>query len=201
MRRLGLLALLAIAALGAGAGWLESQISRPYRGFRPEKVFVDIPRGTSRWGIAGMLRKSDIIRNRIAFTLFSDWHFRTPASWRISVRPPGRLSGGVLEDCARPDLRAYRHNPGRLDHVRYRESAATAGYLQQAGFSDCGPRHVSHIRLCRTRGIWKGFFFLPLINSHAVPRASKSPPTMVRHFRAVWEKFCRCRDFLSCRAI
>jgi UPF0755 protein len=76
MRRLGLLALLAIAALGAGAGWLDSQISRPYRGHRPEKVFVDIPHGTSRWGIAGILRRNSIIRSRLAFALFSEWHFR-----------------------------------------------------------------------------------------------------------------------------
>ncbi|MBZ5501387.1 MAG: endolytic transglycosylase MltG [Acidobacteriia bacterium] len=76
MRRLGLLALVAIAALGAGAGWLESQIGRPYRGHRPEKVFVDIPRGTSRWKIAGILRRNSIIRSRVAFALFSEWHFR-----------------------------------------------------------------------------------------------------------------------------
>lgn len=75
-RRLGLLALLAIAALGAGAGWLDSQISRPYTGHHPQKVFVDIPRGTSRWGVAGILRRKDIIRSRLAFTLFSEWHFR-----------------------------------------------------------------------------------------------------------------------------
>jgi UPF0755 protein len=76
MKRLGLLALLLIAAIGAGAGWLDSQISRPYRGHRPEKVFVDIPHGSSRWTIAGILREDDVIRNRLAFTLFSVWHFR-----------------------------------------------------------------------------------------------------------------------------
>ena len=76
MRRLGLLALLAISALGAGSAWLDSQISRPYRGHRPEKVFVDIPHGASRWKIAGILRSEDVIRNRVAFTLFSAWHFR-----------------------------------------------------------------------------------------------------------------------------
>jgi UPF0755 protein len=75
-RRLGLLALLAIAAAGAGAGWLESQISRPYRGHRPEKVFVEIPHGTSRWQIAGILRHDDVIRSRLAFALFSVWHYR-----------------------------------------------------------------------------------------------------------------------------
>ncbi|MFY9802591.1 MAG: endolytic transglycosylase MltG [Candidatus Acidiferrales bacterium] len=78
MRRLGLLALLVIAAIGAGAGWLDSQISRPYRGHRPEQVFVDIPHGTSRWGISGILRHNDVIRNRLAFELFSIWHLRAP---------------------------------------------------------------------------------------------------------------------------
>jgi UPF0755 protein len=76
VRRLGLLALLAISALGAGATWLDSQLVKPYRGHRPEQVFVEIPHGTSRWQIAGLLRDNDIIRNRLAFALFSDWHFR-----------------------------------------------------------------------------------------------------------------------------
>jgi UPF0755 protein len=62
--------------LGGGASWLDSQLSRPYRGHRPEKVFVDIPHGTSRWGVAGILRRNDVIRSPLAFALFSDWHFR-----------------------------------------------------------------------------------------------------------------------------
>src|ERR1700683_3005668 len=78
MRRLGLLALLLIAAIGAGAGWIDSQISRPYRGRRPEKVFVEIPHGTSRWQIARILRNADVIRSALAFTVFSEWHFRKP---------------------------------------------------------------------------------------------------------------------------
>lgn len=76
MRRLGLLALLAIAAIGAAAGWLDSQIDKPYRGHRPAQVYVDIPHGTSRWGISGILKRNDVIRNRVAFLLFSEWHFR-----------------------------------------------------------------------------------------------------------------------------
>ena len=76
MRRLGILALFLIAALGGGASWLDSQLSRPYRGHRPEKVFVDIPHGTSRWGVAEILRRNDVIRSQLAFALFSDWHFR-----------------------------------------------------------------------------------------------------------------------------
>jgi len=75
-RRLGLLALLAIAALGAAAGWLDIQLDKPYRGHRPPQLYVDIPHGTSRWSIAGILAHNDIIRNRFAFLLFSEWHFR-----------------------------------------------------------------------------------------------------------------------------
>lgn len=78
MRRLGLVALLAIAAIGAAAGWLEIQIDKPYRGHRPDKTFVDIPHGSSRWQIAGILTRQDVIRNRFAFLLFSEWHKRAP---------------------------------------------------------------------------------------------------------------------------
>src|ERR1700752_5481395 len=78
MKRLGLVALLVIAAMGAAAGWLDSQIVRPYTGHRPAKAFVEIPHGTSHWGVAGILKKDDIIRNRIAFELFSLWHIRHP---------------------------------------------------------------------------------------------------------------------------
>ena len=78
IRRLGLVALLVIAAIGAAAGWLEIQIDKPYRGHRPEKTFVDIPHGTPRWRIAGILAHDDVIRNRLAFLLFSEWHHKEP---------------------------------------------------------------------------------------------------------------------------
>jgi cell division protein YceG involved in septum cleavage len=78
MRRLGLLALLVIAAMGAAAGWLDSQISRPFRGHYPEKVFIEIPHRTSRWGVSGILKQNNVIRNRIAFEAFSLWHIRHP---------------------------------------------------------------------------------------------------------------------------
>jgi UPF0755 protein len=78
MRRLGLLALLAIAAIGAAAGWLEIQIDKPYRGHRPDRVYVDIPHGSSRWQIAEILARADVVRNRLAFLLFSEWHHRAP---------------------------------------------------------------------------------------------------------------------------
>jgi len=78
MRRLGLLALLIIAAMGGLAGWLDSRISRPFSAHGQGQVFVDIPHGTSRWDIAGILKDHDVIRDRLAFELFSLWHIRRP---------------------------------------------------------------------------------------------------------------------------
>ena len=76
VRRLGLLALLLIAAIGAAAGWLDIQLDKPYRGRRPAEVYVDIPHGSSRLRISGILSHNDVIRNRLAFLLFSEWHYK-----------------------------------------------------------------------------------------------------------------------------
>ncbi len=76
MRRLGLVLLLLIACIGGFAAWLDQKVSRPYKGYRTQQVFVEIPRGTSRWGISGILKKNKVIRSRIAFEAISRWHHR-----------------------------------------------------------------------------------------------------------------------------
>jgi len=78
MRRLGLLLLLAIAAIGGFAAWLDQELSAPYKGYRGDSVIVDIPHGTSRWHTATLLKKNGVIRSRVAFELFSHWHQRRP---------------------------------------------------------------------------------------------------------------------------
>ncbi len=74
MRRLGLLLLLFIAAIGGFSAWLDHQISRLYRGYSGSSIFVDIPRGTSRWHVAEILRENGVIPNAVAFDLLSRWH-------------------------------------------------------------------------------------------------------------------------------
>ena len=78
IRRLGLLALLAIAAMGAGAAWLDHQLNRHYKGYSEGQVFVDIPRGSSRWQTASLLAKSGAVPSRLAFEALSEWRRRTP---------------------------------------------------------------------------------------------------------------------------
>jgi cell division protein YceG involved in septum cleavage len=63
MRRLGLLLLLGIAAVGAFAAWLDQDLSVPYRRYKGDSVIVDIPHGMGRWGIASLLAKNRVIRS------------------------------------------------------------------------------------------------------------------------------------------
>jgi UPF0755 protein len=78
MRRLGLLLLLAIAAAGGFAAWLDPKVNRPFKGYHPPSIFVDIPKGTSRWEAAGILFKSGVVRNRLGFEILVRFHQRFP---------------------------------------------------------------------------------------------------------------------------
>lgn len=65
-----------IVASGAAALWLKRELARPYRGFSAPQVFVEIPRGTSRWSIATLLQRNGVIHSRLAFLFLSDRHHR-----------------------------------------------------------------------------------------------------------------------------
>jgi UPF0755 protein len=188
MRRLGLLALLAISAIGAGAAWLDSQISRPYRGHRPEKVFVDIPHGTSRWGVAGILRHDDVIRNRAAFMLFSLWHVRTPEQageylidhqvdsrelfWKIAR---GQIFVHVVtipEGWTKFDIAAELDRQGICSRENFLAAANDPSWI-----SDLAPRAKS----------LEGFLFPSTYEFTRHTTCEQIAGIMVHHFRAVWE--------------
>lgn len=76
MRKLAIILVLLVAVAAAGAFWLRSELARPYRGFSSSQVFVDIPRGTSRWRIASLLHRRGVIHSRLAFLILSERHHR-----------------------------------------------------------------------------------------------------------------------------
>jgi UPF0755 protein len=188
MRRLGLLALLVIAAIGAGAGWLDSQISRPYRGHRPEQVFVDLPHGTSRWGIAGILRRDDVIRNRLAFVLFSLWHVRAPMQageyyfdhpvtsrevfWQIAQ---GRIfvhTVTIPEGWTMFNIAAELDQQGVCDRNDFLTAAKDTSLI-----SDFAPNAQS----------LEGFLFPSTYEFTRHTTCQQTVKRMVQNFRAVWE--------------
>lgn len=71
MRRAAITIIVLIVLAGASGVWLENELTRPYRGYPQAQVFVDIPRGTPRWNIAGLLQNSGVIHSRIAFIVIS----------------------------------------------------------------------------------------------------------------------------------
>ena len=71
------IALVILLVLAGGfAFWLRKEMNRPYRGFSASQVFVDIPRGTSRWSTASLLLRNGVIHSRLAFYLISEGHRR-----------------------------------------------------------------------------------------------------------------------------
>jgi UPF0755 protein len=187
MRRLGLLSLLIIAAMGAAAGWLDVQIGKPYRGQRLEKLFVDIPRGTSRWGVAGILAQNDVIRNRVAFALLSAWHFRKPLQageylidhqmnsrqvfWKIAK---GEIFVHVVQI---PEGWTMFDIANELDHqgiCRRDEFLIVA--RDASAIADIAPQTQS----------FEGFLFPSTYQFTRHTTCSQIADTMVRRFRLVW---------------
>ena len=188
MRRLGMLALLLIAALGAGAGWLESQISRPYRGHRPEKIFVEIPHGTSRWGVSGILEQDDVIRNRLAYALFSIWHYRKrpqageyyfdhPVNsrevfWKIAHGQVFVHTVTVPEGWTIFDIAAELERQGVCSRPDFLRAAHDASAV-----SDLAPHAAS----------LEGFLFPSTYEFTRRATCEQVVKRMVQDFRAVWE--------------
>jgi UPF0755 protein len=188
MRRLGLLALLAIAAVGAAAGWLELQIDKPYEGHRPDKVFVNIARGSSRWRIAGILAHDNVVRNRLAFLLFSEWHHRAPMQageylvdrplnsrelfWKIAkgqifVRSVVIPEGWTMYDIA---------NELERQHICSRSEFLIAAH-DTSPISDLAPHAMS----------LEGFLFPSTYEFTRRATCEEVVRRMVADFRSVWE--------------
>ncbi|MGB6483043.1 MAG: endolytic transglycosylase MltG [Candidatus Acidiferrales bacterium] len=76
MRKVAIVVVILIVFAAGGALWLKAELARPYRGFSAPQIFVDIPRGTSRWSIASLLQHNGVIHSRLAFLFLSERHHR-----------------------------------------------------------------------------------------------------------------------------
>ncbi|HVB08237.1 MAG TPA: endolytic transglycosylase MltG [Candidatus Acidoferrales bacterium] len=76
MRRAAITVIILIVLAGAPGLWLRYELARSYRGYSQAQIFVDIPRGTPRWNIAGLLQSNGVIHSRIAFLALSIRHRR-----------------------------------------------------------------------------------------------------------------------------
>lgn len=77
MRKVAVILVVLVAVAYVAGAWLRHELAQQYRGYSAAQVFVDIPRGTSRWDIAGLLKDNGVIHSQLAFALLSKWHRRT----------------------------------------------------------------------------------------------------------------------------
>ena len=67
-----LVVLLVLAA--ATTAWFWFSMQRPYQGFPPAGVFVDVPRGASGRAVARLLKRNGVIRSAKAFGIYARRH-------------------------------------------------------------------------------------------------------------------------------
>ena len=67
LKRLALLLLLALVAVGVGGWWIYSQVNEPHRGYTDAERFVDIPPGTGPVGIGQRLIDAGVVRDSWTF--------------------------------------------------------------------------------------------------------------------------------------
>jgi len=69
MRKLVLLVLILVIALGGAAAWLSARVRAPYKGFAATEQFVDIPPGAGTRAIGDRLAAAGVVRDTITFRL------------------------------------------------------------------------------------------------------------------------------------
>ena len=149
---------------------------------------MDIPHGTSRWGVAEILRHNDVIRNQLAFALFSDWHFRRTLQageylfdhpvnsrevfWKIAHGQIFVHTVTVPEGWTMYDIAAELERQG----VCNREDFLTAAH-DTSLIADLAPQAIS----------LEGFLFPSTYEFTRHTTCEQAVKRMVQNFRAVWE--------------
>ncbi len=195
LRRLGIFLLLVLAAAGAFTAWVRWEISRPYKGYAAPSTFVDVPRGTSRRGIAALLQQNGVVRSRMAFEAYSRWErrrtlqageylFDQPVSardvfWRIAA---GRV---------------YVHMvtiPEGWTMFDVADALEREGLCRRDDFL-AAARDPSLVRdLAPAARTLEGFLFPATygFSQHTTPKEIAA--TMVEHFRTVWAALAQSGD-------
>lgn len=130
LKRLTLLLVLGLVAVGAAGAWIYSRVNEPYRGYTAAEQFVDIPIGAGPVSIGQRLVDAGIVRD--------SWTFR--AAVMISGRARGLKAGEYRFDTP-IDALAVVHKIARGDVYQrlltFREGltiAEMATVFEQKGF-------------------------------------------------------------------
>jgi len=68
------LILVVVLAAGGYAAWMWYGMTQPYQGFPTEGVFVELPHGASPRYVGYLLKRSGVVRSKLAFEIYSRRH-------------------------------------------------------------------------------------------------------------------------------
>ena len=68
------LLLVIVVVAGGAAAWIWYGITKPYQGFAPGGVFVDVPHGASQRYVAYLLQKNGVVRSALAVRIYARQH-------------------------------------------------------------------------------------------------------------------------------
>jgi UPF0755 protein len=189
MRRIVIVLAVLLGVLAAAGVWLGRELTRPYRGYTQPQVFVDIPRGTSRWGMATLLKNEGVIHSRVAFALLNKWHRRSvlqAGEYRFDhPMTPGQVlaeivSGHVYvhtvvvpEGWTMFDIANELEKQGLCSREDFLKAASDPSLIR-----DIAPGARS----------LEGFLFPATYQFTKHTSAEEIAATMVRHFREEWTK-------------
>jgi UPF0755 protein len=74
LKYLLILILVVVLAAGGYAAWMWYSITQPYQDFPKEGVFVELPHGASPRYAAYLLKRSGVVRSKLAFEIYSRRH-------------------------------------------------------------------------------------------------------------------------------
>lgn len=189
MKFLAKLFLLVVLLSAAGAAYAWYAIEKPFGVYSGEGVFVDVPRGASSRGVARLLEKNGVIRNAMAFELYSrkhprrslqagEYHFDHPVSgkevfWALAngnvyQRPFTVREGETMFDIARELQEAKFLNAGEF----------LAAARNPEMIHDLSPQAKT----------LEGFLFPATYNLPRHPAANELAAQMTQKFRDEWSK-------------
>lgn len=189
MRRV-VVTLVVLVGLAVIAGaWLVHELKQPYRGYTQAQVFVDIPRGTSRWDIAGILKEKGVIRSQVAFVVLSKWRRRSaPEAGEYRFDHPmtplqvfAQIAGGhiyvhtvvIPEGWTIFDIAHELEKQGLCRHEDFLKVAGDPSLVH-----DIAPNAHS----------LEGFLFPSTYEFSKYTTPQEMAATMVHHFREEWSK-------------
>lgn len=180
---------LALVGGGAGAVRLGAEWQKPYQGFAPGGVFVEIPRGMSNSAIARRLAANGVVRSRMAFDILCRWKspallqageyfFERPATPMEVLRKlaEGRVFVYVVtvpEGKTMKEIAEMMEREGLADRAAFLTAARDASLVK-----DLAPKARS----------LEGFLFPATYQFPRRVSPTRIVEAMVRQFREVWER-------------